>query len=94
MFRRDLIDWLLDNPTSVAELARRQLGAPPREVEEDLRHLLHSLKHRPYRAVVTPARCRKCGFTFRGQKLTKPGKCPKCHGTWISEPLVTIEAKP
>jgi predicted Zn-ribbon and HTH transcriptional regulator len=93
VFRRELIDWLLDNPTSVAELAR-ELGVRPREVEEDLHHLLRSLKHQPYRAVVTPAQCRKCGFTFRAEKLTKPGKCPKCHATWISEPLVAIEVEP
>ena len=93
MFRRDLIDWLLDNPTSIAELAR-ELGTRPREVEEDLHHLLRSLKHQPYRAVVTAAQCRKCRFTFPATKLTKPGKCPRCHGTWISDPLVAIEAIP
>jgi hypothetical protein len=91
VFRRDLIDWLLENPMSVNELAR-ELGEQPREVEEDLRHLLRSLKHQPYRAVVTPAQCRKCGFIFRSEKLIKPGKCPECHGTWIAEPLVAIEA--
>jgi predicted Zn-ribbon and HTH transcriptional regulator len=93
VFRRDLIDRLLDSPTSVVELAR-ETGARPNEVEDDLRHLLRSLKHQPYRAVVTPARCRKCGFTFHADKLTKPGKCPECHGTWISEPLVAIEPQP
>jgi predicted Zn-ribbon and HTH transcriptional regulator len=25
--------------------------------------------------------------------LHKPGKCPKCHGTWIQGPLFDIEQK-
>lgn len=90
MFRRDLIEWLLDHPTSIADISR-QTGDRLRDVEEDVGHLLKSLKHLPYRATVTPARCRKCGFIFREEKLTKPGKCPRCHGTWISDPLVEIE---
>ncbi len=90
MFRRDLIDLLQGRPRSVAELAE-MLEATPREVEDDLRHLLKSLRHEPYRAVIEPARCRKCGFVFRADKLRKPGKCPRCRATWIEAPRVRIE---
>lgn len=53
MFRRDLIE-LLAQPRSVHDLAR-ELGEKPADIEDDLRHLLISLKHsNEYRAVVTP----------------------------------------
>jgi len=58
-----------------------------------IHHLLRSLKKSPYRAVVTPARCRKCGFCFHDDKLHKPGKCPRCRETWISEPLIEIRER-
>lgn len=90
MFRKDLIGILHNHPTSLHELAL-QLDEHPRELEDDLRHLIRSLKHMPYHARITPAACRQCGFVFSKDKLHKPGKCPGCHGSWISEPLISIE---
>ena len=92
MYRKDLIGLLQDRPTSLHELAIL-LEMPPRELEDDLRHLIRSLRNMPYRAIITPATCRKCAFTFHRDKLHKPGKCPRCHGTWISDPLISIEAQ-
>lgn len=92
MFRRDLIE-LLAQPRSVHDLAR-ELGEKPADIEDDLRHLLKSLKHsNEYRAVVTPPRCRHCGFIFHHDRLSKPGKCPQCRNTWIEAPLIRIETK-
>ena len=90
MFRKDLLQLLLHRPLSVRDMAR-ELDVPPAVVAEDLRHLLRSLKRSQLRAVVTPARCRKCGFTFDPQKLTKPSRCPLCHSTWVSEPRLSLE---
>jgi predicted Zn-ribbon and HTH transcriptional regulator len=89
VFRKDLMDMLLENAMSVADIARR-LEMPPREVEDNVRHLLKSIRHQGYRAQVTPAQCRKCGFTFGQDKLRKPGKCPRCHATWLSEPKLSL----
>lgn len=83
---------LSQGPTSVARLARL-LEVHPKDVEQDIKHLLKSLKRSAYRVVVSPARCRKCGFTFRTQKLRKPAKCPVCHGSWIEEPTLHVEEK-
>lgn len=83
---------LQGRPASLHELAL-QLETPPKALEDDLHHLIRSLKNMPYRAIITPAVCRKCGFTFNRDKLHKPGKCPMCHGTWISEPLIGIEER-
>jgi len=89
MFRKDLIPLLLNNPLSVSQIARL-VGETPRDIEAGLLHLLKSLKHTQYTAVIEPARCRKCGFEFDASKLAKPSKCPKCKSTWILEPRVHL----
>ena len=92
MFRKGLITLLEDNPLSLKDIAVL-LEMTPRDVEDDLRHLIKSLRHSEYRLCITPAHCRKCGFTFQKEKLHKPGKCPHCHETWIQEPLLEIEKR-
>jgi hypothetical protein len=89
MFRKDLIPLLLNKPHSVTQIAR-QVGEPPKDVESDLVHLLKSLKHTAYMAVITPAACRKCGFEFGPEKLRKPSKCPECQSTWLSEAMIEL----
>ncbi len=90
MLRKDLIELLHNNSMDLVEIASL-LEVAPKEVENDLRHLIKSLKHADYRLVVTPAHCRKCDFAFNKDKLHKPGKCPHCHSTWIQGPLFDIE---
>ena len=92
MFRKDLIPLLENNPMSVAQIAR-QVGETPREVETDLSHLLKSLKHSDYVAIIEPGRCRKCGFEFDAGKLSKPSKCPECRATWVLEPRVLLRRR-
>jgi len=67
-------------PMSIQRIARL-LEERQRDVEKDLHHLLRSLRKSPCRAVVTPARCRKCDFRFHDDNLHKPGKCPRYHET-------------
>jgi predicted Zn-ribbon and HTH transcriptional regulator len=92
MFRKDLIDLLLNNPMSVSQIAR-QVDESPARIADDLNHLFKSLKHTEYCQVVEAARCRACGFEFSATKLTKPSKCPECHSTWLQEPQVSIQPK-
>jgi predicted Zn-ribbon and HTH transcriptional regulator len=89
MFRKDLLELLRAAPRSVEDIALL-LELEPRDVEDDLRHLLKSVRHTGYRVTITPARCRHCDFRFRSDKLHKPGKCPRCRQTWISPPLIQI----
>ena len=73
MFRGGLIDLLLDNPMSVAEIAREH-KMQIKEVATDLEHLRKSLRHSGHSLEVTLARCRKCRFEFGPEKLTNlPG---------------------
>lgn len=90
MFRKDLIELLLDNPMSVSKIAR-QVGDSASRVADDLQHVIQSLRNTDRKLIVTPARCRKCGFEFSPEKLTKPSKCPQCRGGWIKDPLVEIQ---
>jgi predicted Zn-ribbon and HTH transcriptional regulator len=92
MFRKDLIDLLLGNPMSITKISRN-VGEPPGQVVDDLRHLLRSLKHTEHRAVIELARCHACGFEFSDEKLSKPSKCPECHSTWVLEPRIGIAPK-
>ncbi len=92
MLRKDLIELLRNGSMDLVEIASH-LEVSQKDVEDDLRHLIKSLKHADYRLVVTPAYCRKCDFTFNRDKLHKPGKCPQCYGTWIQGPLFDIEQK-
>lgn len=90
VFRKDLIDILRVRPISLRELALL-LDSKPRDLEADLQHLFRSLRKDPLCPVIVPAECRKCGFRFDDHKLHEPSKCPRCKGTWISEPLISLE---
>lgn len=87
--RKDLIPWLLDNPRTVGQIAR-EYGVTLGEIADDLRHLVRSLRHTDYRPEITPAQCRKCGFTFSRDKLLKPSRCPACRSSWLSEPQFCV----
>ena len=92
MFRKDLIPMLLNHPMTVTEISRfvEQKG---KDTTEDLEHLLKSLKHTEFEAQIQPAVCKKCGFEFGKEKLRKPSKCPKCKGTWITEPRIQVKRR-
>jgi transcriptional regulator len=89
MFRKDLLNVLADRPRSVSSIAR-ELGLSRHDVEDDLRHLIRSARAAGHRIVVEPARCRACGFTFGGDRLKKPGKCPACGSTRLYEAQINI----
>lgn len=90
MDRKQLLGILTVQPRSVSSLAR-ELGLKRADVEDDLGHVIRSARAAGHRVVIQPARCRACGFTFGEDKLSKPGKCPACRGTWLYEPQISIE---
>lgn len=83
---------LLNRWMTAAQISR-EVRQPVKDTETDLHHLLKSLEHTEYTAEVRPARCRKCGFEFGPEKLSKPSRCPECKGTWLSEPRIQIQAR-
>ena len=89
MYRKELIELLQQQTSTVNELARR-FQVRPKEIEEELEHIRKSVKKEGLTLKITPAECRKCGFVFNRDKVDKPGKCPKCKSTWIREPELRI----
>jgi transcriptional regulator len=92
-FRRRLIDRLKKDELGFEEL-RRELDAPARALEDDLRHVERSLKHCSERLRIEPSRCLGCGFTFNGRAgrhLHAPRRCPRCRSERISDPRFRIE---
>jgi predicted Zn-ribbon and HTH transcriptional regulator len=90
--RKDLVALLSAGPASVSSIAR-QLGLPRGDAEEHLRHAIRSAEAAGHTIIVVPARCKSCGFVFSEQKLSKPGKCPECHGTRLYEPQIGIQPR-
>ena len=88
--RRELIALLTMAPRSASSLAR-ELGLGRQEAEDELSHAIRSARAAGHRIIVTPARCRACGFVFSDEKLSKPGKCPSCRGSRLFEPQIRIE---
>ena len=80
-------------PRSVSSLARA-LGLTRGDAEEELRHALRSARAAGHAIVVEPAQCKACGFVFGDEKLSKPGKCPSCHGTRLYEAQIRIAPAP
>ena len=90
--RRHLVDLLGQEPRSVSSLAR-ELGLSQRDLEDNLRHAIRSARAAGHDVVVTPARCRACGFVFDESRLTKPGKCPTCRESRIFEPQIGVRIR-
>ncbi|HWI40131.1 MAG TPA: transcriptional regulator [Verrucomicrobiae bacterium] len=62
-----------------------------KEVYGHLEHIRRSLHAAGGALEVTPAECRRCGFTFSArERLTPPGRCPACRHEGILEPLFSI----
>ena len=88
VFRKALQDMLAE-PRSVSSIAR-ELGLTRGDIEDDMRHLIRSAAAAGHTVSIRPARCRTCGFVFGEEKLSKPGKCPRCRGTRLFEPMIQI----
>ena len=85
--RQEMIELLEGNPMTVRQLSKH-FRLPLQDVVDHLEHVFRSLPRTEHREIVHVAECRKCGFQFSADKLVKPGKCPKCRATFISEPMI------
>jgi transcriptional regulator len=89
--RREIISVLEGRPMSAKEISAG-VRIPEKEVYFHLDHIQKTMTRKERRLVVTPASCLKCGFVFKKrERLTKPGRCPVCHGELVEEPLFSIE---
>ena len=89
--RQNLIDLLMAEPLTAKDISAL-LHIPEKEVFGHLSHVAKSAQASGHRLVITPSVCRSCGFVFNKRtKLTKPGKCPICKGTYCDEPLFALQ---
>lgn len=69
-----------------------EVRIPERDVPGHLAHLERSLQREGRKLSIIPAECRHCGFVFRKRdRLSKPGRCPACRHTSVTEPLFSLE---
>ena len=88
--RQLLIAALQEGPASAKDLSA-QVGIPEKDVLAHLDHIRRSLRRDRQRLVMEPARCRSCGFGFpKRDRVSKPGRCPACRGTFIEAPCFLI----
>ncbi|HDK81739.1 MAG TPA: transcriptional regulator [Nitrospirae bacterium] len=88
--RQEMIT-VLKGQTLSAKGISSMVRASEKEVYAHLEHIQKTLK-KEHDLIITPAECRKCGFTFKKRdRLKKPGKCPACREESIQEPLFSIK---
>jgi predicted Zn-ribbon and HTH transcriptional regulator len=90
--RQRIVERLRREELGFEEL-RREMEAPARLLEDDLRHIERSLRHGPARLYIQPARCLSCGFSFQDRSarhLHAPSRCPRCRSERISDPRFQI----
>lgn len=81
----------LRGASSTSRELSQAIGASEREVLEHLPHLARSLAHEGERLVIDPSKCLACGFEFEDRtRLKRPGRCPECKSTRISQPRFAI----
>ncbi len=89
--RRAIRTFLQEGPPATAREISGAVHIPEKEVFGHLAHLERSLQREGRKLAVVPAECRSCGFVFRKrERLRKPGRCPVCRGTSVSEPLFSL----
>jgi predicted Zn-ribbon and HTH transcriptional regulator len=85
---RHAIMALIAGETVSALDISREVRIPERDVYGHLEHIRRTLRTVGLCLQVVPSACGDCGFVFHKRtRLTKPGKCPVCRSSHISEPM-------
>ena len=88
---RQQITALLQKDELTALEISALVGRREKEVVEHLEHIRRSLKGQGLRLVVQASHCQQCGYLFKErQRLSRPGRCPGCKGSHLSQPVFTI----
>lgn len=88
--RQRIIACLSKGPMNSIDISQ-EIGIKEKEVFEHIAHIAQSAQRQGKRLVIHPSKCLKCGYVFKERKrLTRPGRCPKCKGTWVQRPEYEI----
>lgn len=89
---RQKIMALLETETLDAHALSGLTRIREKEVYPHLEHIQRSLKAKGRQLIITPYRCRLCGFIFKiRKKLHAPGRCPQCRQGSIAPALFSIK---
>jgi predicted Zn-ribbon and HTH transcriptional regulator len=88
--RQSIMEMLRSGFVSALQISAA-VSIQEKEVASHLKHIEKSLHGSGGAMLVTPAACKKCGFVFTQRRHAKPGKCPRCRATFISEPLFAVK---
>ena len=90
--RKQMTVLLLEKELDALDLSG-QVGISEKDVYAHLSHVRQSVKHKGWKLVIRPSMCLGCRYLFTDrQRLTPPGRCPRCRGSYISNPFFRIEA--
>lgn len=88
---RQQIIALLEANTGDARMISQSLGLSEKEVTTHIPHIRKTVAAMGKSLVVMPARCITCGYEFETrEKITKPGRCPRCKKERIDPPAFQI----
>ena len=88
--RHRIVSMLKERPFTGKELSGH-LRVPEKDIYEHLEHIRRTMNKGPYKLLVVPARCERCGFVFRKRgRLKAPGKCPMCRSESVEEPEFSV----
>ncbi|MGD2268958.1 MAG: transcriptional regulator [Desulfobacterales bacterium] len=89
--RQQIIALLSGTEMSARNLSQ-SLGIEEREIYDHLNHVQRSAVALGMRLEIRPSECLKCGFVFRDRaRLTPPGRCPRCKGTYLQKPAFKLD---
>lgn len=88
--RQAIIALISDREMDARELSR-ELGIKEKEVYEHLAHIQRSMAAKGSKLLVRPSECLGCGYVFKDRRrLTRPGRCPRCRETHLTNPVYRI----
>jgi len=84
---------LADGAARTLRELSQEIGVSEKVLPHHLEHLDRSLRREGRPLVLEPPRCLDCGYAFSDRtRFRKPGRCPKCRGTHLSAPEVSLPA--
>ena len=92
--RQQIVLLLCDQEMGARELSQ-QLHVTEKEIHDHLTHIARSALSHGQRFTISPARCLRCGFSFKERRrTTAPSRCPRCKNERIEMPTYRITGCP
>lgn len=85
-----MIILLGEQPMGVRNLSQA-LGVSEKDVTAHLEHIRRTVSSQGKRFEMVPCECLSCGYVFKDRhRVKKPGRCPKCRQSHISEAMFHV----